>query len=138
MSYRIAINGLGRIGRSVLRAYFERDDLGGIELVALNEIADIQTLAHLTRYDSTHGKFSGTVAVDGVDISVAPGEVCAIVGQNGAGKSTLMGILAGALRPDAGSMTLGGAPYHPQHPLEARRAGVATGEETHRDHARRA
>jgi ribose transport system ATP-binding protein len=69
--------------------------------------------------------FGATVAVDGVDLSVAPGEVCAIVGQNGAGKSTLMGILAGALRPDAGSMTLGGAPYHPEHPLDARRAGVA-------------
>jgi D-erythrose 4-phosphate dehydrogenase len=65
MSYRIAINGLGRIGRSVLRAYFERSDLDGIELVALNEIAGIQTLAHLTRYDSTHGKFPGTVTVDG-------------------------------------------------------------------------
>jgi glyceraldehyde 3-phosphate dehydrogenase/D-erythrose 4-phosphate dehydrogenase len=70
MSYRIAINGLGRIGRSVLRAYFERADLAGIELVALNEIAGIQTLAHLTRYDSTHGKFSGTVAVDGARLIV--------------------------------------------------------------------
>jgi glyceraldehyde 3-phosphate dehydrogenase/D-erythrose 4-phosphate dehydrogenase len=65
MSYRIAINGLGRIGRSVLRAFFERDDLDGLELVALNELADLQTLAHLTRYDSTHGKFPGTVTVDG-------------------------------------------------------------------------
>jgi D-erythrose 4-phosphate dehydrogenase len=65
MSYKIAINGLGRIGRSVLRAYFERSDLAGIELVALNELADIQTLAHLTRYDSTHGKFAGSVRVDG-------------------------------------------------------------------------
>src|SRR4029453_14755500 len=73
----------------------------------------------------TRKAVGATVAVDGVDFSVAPGEVCAIVGQNGAGKSTLMGILAGALRPDAGSMTLGGAPYQPQHPLEARRAGVA-------------
>lgn len=70
MSYRIAINGLGRIGRSVLRAYFERSDLAGIELVALNELADIQTLAHLTRYDSTHGKFAGSVAVDGAQLVV--------------------------------------------------------------------
>jgi ribose transport system ATP-binding protein len=69
--------------------------------------------------------FGATVAVDGVDLSVAPGEVCAIVGQNGAGKSTLMGILAGAIQPDAGEMTLDGGPYRPQHPLDARRAGVA-------------
>jgi ribose transport system ATP-binding protein len=69
--------------------------------------------------------FGATVAVDGVDLSVAPGEVCAIVGQNGAGKSTLMGILAGAIQPDAGEMTLDGAPYRPQNPLDARRAGVA-------------
>ena len=56
---------MGRIGRSVLRAYFEREDTAALELVALNELADIQTLAHLTRYDSTHGKFPGTVVVDG-------------------------------------------------------------------------
>jgi ribose transport system ATP-binding protein len=69
--------------------------------------------------------FGATVALDGVDLSVAPGEVCALVGQNGAGKSTLMAILAGALQPDAGAMTIDGAPYSPRHPLEARRAGVA-------------
>jgi ribose transport system ATP-binding protein len=69
--------------------------------------------------------FGATAAVDGVDISVSPGEVCAIVGQNGAGKSTLMGILSGALQADAGEMTLDGVPYRPAHPLEARRAGVA-------------
>jgi ribose transport system ATP-binding protein len=69
--------------------------------------------------------FGATAAVDGVDVSVLPGEVCAIVGQNGAGKSTLMAILSGALQPDAGRMTLDGAPYRPAHPLDARRAGVA-------------
>ena len=65
------------------------------------------------------------MALDGVDLSVAPGEVCALVGQNGAGKSTLMAILAGALAPDAGSMTIDGRPYAPRSPLDARRAGVA-------------
>ena len=69
--------------------------------------------------------FGATVALDGVDLAVAAGEVCALVGQNGAGKSTLMAILAGALKPDAGSMLLEGAPYAPQNPLEARRHGVA-------------
>ncbi|HHX82776.1 MAG TPA: erythrose-4-phosphate dehydrogenase, partial [Pseudomonadaceae bacterium] len=70
MSYRVAINGLGRIGRSVLRAWFERPVGPPLELVALNELADIQTLAHLTRYDSTHGKFSGSVAVEGQHLVV--------------------------------------------------------------------
>ena len=70
-------------------------------------------------------RFGATVALDGVDLSVRPGEVCALVGQNGAGKSTLMAILSGALAPDAGTMRLEGAPYAPRHPLEARRAGVA-------------
>jgi ribose transport system ATP-binding protein len=69
--------------------------------------------------------FGGTVAVDNVDLQVAPGEVCALVGENGAGKSTLMSILSGALQPDAGSMTLDGVPYRPRSPLDARRAGVA-------------
>ena len=64
MSYRIAINGLGRIGRCVLRAFFESNDHAGLDIVALNELADIQTLAHLTRYDSTHGKFVGEVAIE--------------------------------------------------------------------------
>jgi ribose transport system ATP-binding protein len=69
--------------------------------------------------------FGATVAVDGVDLGVAAGEVCALVGQNGAGKSTLMAVLSGALQPDEGEMTLDGAPYRPRSPLEARRAGVA-------------
>jgi ribose transport system ATP-binding protein len=69
--------------------------------------------------------FGATVALDGVDLSVAPGEVVALVGQNGAGKSTLMAILSGAVAPDAGTMALGGHPYAPRNPLEARRAGVA-------------
>ena len=58
--------------------------------------------------------FGGTVALDGVDLAVRGGEVCALVGQNGAGKSTLMSILAGATAPDAGSMTLNGAAYSPK------------------------
>ncbi len=69
--------------------------------------------------------FGATVALDDVHIAVAPGEVCALVGQNGAGKSTLMGILSGALSPDAGSMAIGGVSYRPRSPLEARKAGVA-------------
>src|SRR5687768_16295164 len=69
--------------------------------------------------------FGATTALDGVELSVRPGEVCALVGQNGAGKSTLMGILSGAPLPDAGSMTLDGRPYAPRSPFDARRAGVS-------------
>jgi ribose transport system ATP-binding protein len=69
--------------------------------------------------------FGGTVALDGVDLAVQGGEVCALVGQNGAGKSTLMSILAGATIPDAGNTTLNGAPFAPKNPREARHAGVA-------------
>ena len=53
-------------------------------------------------------RFGATVALGGVELSVAPGEVHALIGENGAGKSTLMGILAGAVRADAGIMELGG------------------------------
>ena len=69
--------------------------------------------------------FGATVALDGVDLAVAPGEICALVGQNGAGKSTLMAILSGALAPDAGSMTIDDRPFAPRSPIDARRAGVA-------------
>ena len=69
--------------------------------------------------------FGATTALDGVDLAVRGGEVCALVGQNGAGKSTLMAILAGALQPEAGVVRLDGADYAPRDPLAARRAGVA-------------
>jgi ribose transport system ATP-binding protein len=69
--------------------------------------------------------FGATVALDGVDFSVDAGEVHALVGENGAGKSTLMKILSGALKPDAGTMSIDGKPYQPRDALEGRRAGVA-------------
>src|SRR2546430_12488663 len=69
--------------------------------------------------------FAATAALDGVDLVVREGEVCGLVGQNGAGKSTLMAILAGALKPDAGVMRLGGAPYAPRDPPDPRQAGGA-------------
>src|SRR5262245_28289511 len=70
-------------------------------------------------------RFGATVALAGVDLEVAPGEICGLVGQNGAGKSTLMAILAGATRPDSGVLSVGGRPYAPGSPSEARHAGVA-------------
>ena len=58
---RLAINGYGRIGRSVLRALYESGAREQMQIVAINEPADTKTMAHLTRYDSTHGRFNGTV-----------------------------------------------------------------------------
>ena len=69
--------------------------------------------------------FGATRALAGVDFSVAPGEVHALIGENGAGKSTLMKALAGVHPPDAGRMEIDGAPYWPADPLDARRRGVA-------------
>ena len=69
-------------------------------------------------------RFGATVALAGIDFSVPPGEVHALIGENGAGKSTLMKVLSGALRPDAGAMWLNGQPYRPSNPLDARRMGV--------------
>ena len=62
---RIAINGYGRIGRSVLRAFYESELQDQIKVVAINEPADNKTIAHLTRYDSTHGRFMGDVELSG-------------------------------------------------------------------------
>jgi ribose transport system ATP-binding protein len=70
-------------------------------------------------------RFGSTLAVAGVDFAVAPGEVRALVGENGAGKSTLMNLLSGVVPPDEGVILLGGAPYRPSGPGEARDAGVS-------------
>ena len=69
--------------------------------------------------------FGATKALIGVDLTVAPGEALALIGENGAGKSTLMKVLTGAHRADAGSMILDGLPYDPTGPLDARSRGVA-------------
>src|ERR1700749_4046632 len=68
-------------------------------------------------------RFGPTVALDGVSLSLNPGEVHALIGENGAGTSTLMSILSGALRPDAGEMQLDGHPYAPASPVAARACG---------------
>ena len=63
MQVRIAINGFGRIGRSILRALYESEDRENIKVVAINDAGDPNILSHLFQYDSTHGKFSGEVSL---------------------------------------------------------------------------
>jgi len=65
MTIRVAINGFGRIGRNILRAHYEDGKKHGLEIVAINDLGDPNTNAHLTRYDTAHGKFAATVAVEG-------------------------------------------------------------------------
>lgn len=65
MPIKVAINGYGRIGRNVLRALYESGRTDELKIVAVNDLGDPQTNAHLTRYDTAHGKFGGTVEVDG-------------------------------------------------------------------------
>ena len=73
MAIRVAINGYGRIGRNILRAHYEGGKQHDIEIVAINDLGDPKTNAHLTRYDTAHGKFPGTVEVDG-DFLVVNGD----------------------------------------------------------------
>lgn len=61
---RVAINGFGRIGRNVLRAWFEHPQQFAFDLVAINDVADVDTLLHLFKYDSTHGRFQGQVSIE--------------------------------------------------------------------------
>ncbi|MCB1741666.1 MAG: aldehyde dehydrogenase, partial [Gammaproteobacteria bacterium] len=65
MTIRVAINGYGRIGRNILRALYESGRTDEIKIVAVNDLGDAETNAHLTRYDTAHGRFPGKIEVDG-------------------------------------------------------------------------
>lgn len=70
MTIRVAINGYGRIGRNILRAFYESKKHTDLQIVAINDLGDVATNVHLTRYDTTHGKFPGEVSVSGNDMIV--------------------------------------------------------------------
>jgi glyceraldehyde 3-phosphate dehydrogenase len=73
MTIKVAINGYGRIGRNVLRAHYEGGKKHDIQIVAINDLGDPKTNAHLTQHDTAHGKFPGTVSVEG-DCMVVNGD----------------------------------------------------------------
>src|SRR5258706_1515921 len=80
MAVKVGINRYGRIGRNVLRALYERGRQKEIQIVALNDLCDSQTNAHLARYDTAHGKFPGQVSVEG-DSIIVNGDRIKVVAQ---------------------------------------------------------
>jgi glyceraldehyde 3-phosphate dehydrogenase len=80
MTIKVAINGYGRIGRNILRAHYEGGKKHDIEIVAINDLGSPETNAHLTRYDTAHGKFPGKVEVDG-DAMVVNGDRIKVFAQ---------------------------------------------------------
>ena len=79
MAKKIAINGFGRIGRLTFRALLQMDD---VEVVAINDLTDNATLAHLLKYDTVHGKFDGTVTADAENIHVNGTAIAALEEPN--------------------------------------------------------
>ena len=80
MTIKVGINGYGRIGRNILRALYESGKRSEIEIVAVNDLGDANTNAHLTRRDTAHGRFPGTVEVDG-DYMVVNGDKIRVLAE---------------------------------------------------------
>src|SRR5260370_8348029 len=78
MTIKVGINGYGRSGRNILRALYEGKHGGDIKIVAINDLGDANTNAHLTRFDTVHGRFRGEVHVDG-DSMVVNGDRIRVV-----------------------------------------------------------
>ncbi|MBE8168066.1 MAG: erythrose-4-phosphate dehydrogenase [Shewanella sp.] len=72
---RVAINGYGRIGRTILRALYESGKNAHFKIVAINELAQPEAIVHLTKYDTTHGRFDGTVALEGDTLKINQDEI---------------------------------------------------------------
>ncbi len=82
MTVRVAINGYGRIGRNTLRAFYEAGKKHDLEIVAINDLGDAKTNAHLTQYDTTHRQFPGTVEVDGENLIVNGDRIRVLANRN--------------------------------------------------------
>ena len=82
MTIKVAINGYGRIGRNVLRAHYHGDKKHDIQIVAINDLGDPKTNAHLTQYDTAHGPFPGEVHVDGENLVVNGDKIRVLANRN--------------------------------------------------------
>ena len=82
MAVKVGINGYGRIGRNVLRALYEAGRTNEIEVVAINDLGDAQANAHLTQYDTAHGRFPGEVSVDGDNLVVNGDKIKVLAERN--------------------------------------------------------
>jgi len=82
MTIRVAINGYGRIGRNILRAHYEEGKNHDIEIVAINDLGDAATNAHLTQYDTAHGRFPGDVSIEGENLVVNGDKIKVIAERN--------------------------------------------------------
>jgi len=85
MTIKVGINGYGRIGRNILRALYESKRRGEVEIVAVNDLGDATINAHLTQYDTAHGRFPGEVKVDG-DSMVVNGDRIRVLAERDPGK----------------------------------------------------
>ncbi len=82
MTIKVAINGYGRIGRNILRAHYEGGKKHDIQIVAINDLGDPNTNAHLTQYDTAHGRFPGEVSVDGDSLVVNGDRIKVLANRN--------------------------------------------------------
>ncbi len=82
MTIKVAINGYGRIGRNILRAHYEGGKKHDIQIVAINDLGDPKTNAHLTKYDTAHGTFPGSVSVDGDSMVVNGDRIKVLANRN--------------------------------------------------------
>jgi glyceraldehyde 3-phosphate dehydrogenase len=82
MTIRVAINGYGRIGRNILRAHYEEGKTHDIEIVAINDLGDAATNAHLTQYDTAHGRFPGDISIQGDSLIVNGDKIKVIAERN--------------------------------------------------------
>jgi len=82
MTIRVAINGYGRIGRNILRAHYESNKSHPMQIVAINDLGSAETNAHLTRYDTAHGRFDGKVEVSGDSMIVNGDQIKVLAKRN--------------------------------------------------------